>query len=158
MKRISSKSTFFNKKIFPVIWFGFLALFVLFSLLSAGDKPFNPMIIIVPVILAAFGYFVMKKLVFDLMDEVYDDGESLLFKNSGKEVRVYLKDIKSATYHIRKNPSRVTLSIRYKTPFGDELSFLPRTSLIPFMNNREIEELIERIECFDYTNNELNRD
>ena len=32
-----------------------------------------------------FGYFVMKKLVFDLVDEVWEDGDSLVVKNRGQE-------------------------------------------------------------------------
>ena len=45
-----------------------------------------------------FGYFVMKKLVFDLVDEVWDDGEALLIKNRGQEERVALRDIKNVSY------------------------------------------------------------
>ena len=35
----------------------------------------------------AFGFFIMKKLVFDLVDEVWDDGDTLLVKNRGQEER-----------------------------------------------------------------------
>jgi hypothetical protein len=35
MRRISSKATFFNKRIFPVVWFGFLIVFVDVSLFGA---------------------------------------------------------------------------------------------------------------------------
>jgi hypothetical protein len=96
--------------------------------------------------MAAFGYFIMKKLVFDLADEVYDEGESLLIRNKGKEVRVNLKDIKNVSYTPMMNPPRVTLSIRYSTELGDELSFSPPASWIPFRRNKDIAELIDRID------------
>ena len=96
--------------------------------------------------MTVFGYIIMKKLVFDLIDEVYDEGASLLFKNKGKEVRVNLKDIKNVSYTAMGNPNRVTLSIRHKTAFGDELTFSPPQSWIPFKKNKDIEELIDRID------------
>ena len=88
----------------------------------------------------------MKKLVFDLIDEVYDEGTSLLLKNGGREVRVNLKDIKNVSYSTMVNPPKVTLSIRYETEFGDELSFSPQTSWMPFKKNKDIVELIDRID------------
>ena len=93
-----------------------------------------------------FGYFLMKKLVWDLIDEVYDEGTVLLFKNRGTEFRVNLKDIKNVSYTTMVNPPRVTLSIRYLTDLGDELSFSPPTSWIPFKKNKDIEELVDRID------------
>ena len=102
------------------------------------------MIFVVPVFMAVIGYFVMKNLVFDLIDEVYDEGSSLLFKNNGKTVRINLTDIKNVSYSVMVNPPRVTISVRHKTEFGDELSFSPPGSLIPFKKNKEITELIDR--------------
>ena len=88
----------------------------------------------------------MKKLVWDLIDEVYDEGTTLLFKNRGKEFRVKLNDIKNVSYTTMMNPPRVTLSIRYPTDLGDELSFSPLVSWNPFKKSKDIEELIDRID------------
>ena len=104
------------------------------------------MLFVVPVGMGAFGYFIMKKLVWDLIDEVYDYGTTLLLRNRGREVRVSLKDIKNVSYSTMTSPPRVTLSIRYKTDLGDELSFSPPASWIPFKKNKDIEELIDRID------------
>ena len=38
------------------------------------------------------------------------------------------------------------MSVRYKTDLGDELSFCPPASWIPFKKNKDIEELIDRID------------
>jgi len=150
MKRLSSRSTFLYKKIFPIFWFGFIAFFIVSELFAvrrpgAGAAP-SVMSIVMPLIMAAFGYFIMKKLVFDLIDEVYDEGSSLLFRNGQKEVRVSLTEIKNVSYSTMVSPPRVTLSLRHITVFGDELSFSPPASIIPFKRNADIVELIDRID------------
>jgi len=150
MKRLSSKSTFFFKRIFPIFWFGFLAFFIVTGLFAdrkhgAGAMS-SVMSIVMPLFMAAFGYFIMKKLVFDLIDGVYDEGSSLLFKNGQKEVRVSLTEIKNVSYSTMVSPPRVTLSLRHITEFGDELSFSPPASIIPFKRNADIVELIDRID------------
>ena len=147
MKKLTSRATFFQKKVFPVIWFGMLGLFVCGALVTgAAERGLGVLFVLVPVSMAAVGYFIMKKFVFDLIDEVYDEGETLLFREGGKEVRVSLGDIKNVSYSPMMNPPRVTLSIRYTTELGDELSFSPPASFIPFRKNRDIEELIDRID------------
>ena len=104
------------------------------------------MILVVPVLMVVIGYFVMKNLVFDLVDQVYDEGGSLLFKNKGKTVRVNLTDIKNVSYTIMVNPPRVTISLRTQTEFGNEISFSPPASMIPFKKNQDIVDLIDRID------------
>jgi len=147
MKKLSSSGTFFYKRIFPVIWFGLIIVFISTGLfVDIKDKNADIMIFVAPVIMAVVGYLVMKKMIFDLLDEVYDEGLTLLFKNGGKSVRVNLTDIKNVSYLVMVNPPRVTISLRFKTEFGDELSFSPPASLIPFKKNRDILELIDRID------------
>lgn len=147
MKKLTSKTTFFHKRVFPLIWFGFLGFFIFIGLFTNSSKN-GPgiMFLAVPIFMAVFGYFIMKKLVWDLIDDVYDEGASLLFRNGNQEVRVNLKDIKNVSYSTMINPPRVTLSIRYKTPLGDELTFSPPASWIPFKKNEDIERLIDRID------------
>ena len=148
MKKLSSKSTFFLKKIFPVFWFGVIVIFVLAALFTESNNNNMDiiMVFITSVFMAMIGYFIMKNLLFDLMDEAYDEGSSLLFKNNGKSVRVNLADIKNVSYTVVINPPRVTLSLRCKTEFGDELTFSPPGSIIPFKRNKDIMELIDRID------------
>lgn len=147
MKKLSSKTTFIFKKIFPIFWFGFLSIFLCVGIFATinGSKP-GPMFILIPIGMMAFGYFLMKKLIWDLIDEVYDVGTALLFRNKGAEFRVNLKDIKNVSYTTMTNPPRVTLSIRYQTELGDELSFSPPSSWIPFKKNNDIVLLIDRID------------
>ena len=147
MKKLTSKATFFHKRVFPFIWFGFLGVFLCVGLFTnASQNGPGIIFLVVPMGMAVFGYFIMKKLVWDLIDEVYDEGTSLLFRNGDKEVRVSLKDIKNVSYSTMTNPPRVTVSIRHKTVFGDELTFSPPVSWVPFKKNADIERLIDRID------------
>jgi hypothetical protein len=147
MKKLTSKATFFHKRIFPLIWFGFLGVFICIGVFSnVSQNGPGLIILVVPIGMAIFGYFIMKKLVWDLIDEVYDEDSSLLFRNGNQEVRVYLKDVKNVSYSTMTNPPRVTLSIRYKTALGDELTFSPPASWVPFKKNEDIERLIDRID------------
>ena len=147
MKRLTSRVTYYQKKIFPSFWFGLLGLFVCVALVTgAVNISLGLILILVPAFRAAIGYVIMKKLVFYLIDEVYDEGETLLFREKGKEVRVSLADIKNVSYSWRMSPPRVTLSICYMTELGDELTFSPTASFIPFRKNKDIEELIDRID------------
>jgi hypothetical protein len=97
MKKISSKGTFYYKRIFPAIWFGFLAIFIVISFIGgAFDKGPKLPLLIIPLIMAVFGYFFMKKLVFDLIDEVFDEGSGyLLVKNNNTEERIDYQNIKN---------------------------------------------------------------
>jgi hypothetical protein len=78
MRRISSKTTFWYKRVFPAIWVGFLLIFIGIAVSGAGSRgdlssmaPF----VIGPLAMIGFGFVFMKKLVFDLVDEVWDDGD-----------------------------------------------------------------------------------
>jgi hypothetical protein len=118
--------TFFHKRIFPWVFFGFLVVFVVFTtVLGFGKGQVAPPIFyVVPVVMAAFAYFLLRKLVFDLADEVVDLGDMLLVRNGGKEDRIALSDIRNISYTFA-NPPRVTLSLRKPSMFGDEVSFSP---------------------------------
>ena len=147
MKKLSSGSTFFLKHIFPALWFGFIVFSILIGLFAGSrDNVENMMMLVGPALMAVIGYYLMKYLIYDLIDEVYDEGTTLLFKNNGKTVRVNLTDIKNVSYTVVINPPRVTISLRHKTEFGDELTFSPPSRLIPFQKNKDIVELIDRID------------
>src|SRR5262245_10234210 len=110
MVKISSSWTFFNKRVFPVIWFGGVALFFMaFTVGMIVGKRLEPGFLFMPLFLAAFGYVMMRMLVFDLVDEVWDDGDSLVVRNRGIEERILLKDIVNVSSTSFTNPPRATL-------------------------------------------------
>jgi len=85
MKKISS-SVWFYKKVFPIIWFGFLAFFVVTAVVGGAAKEGNWLFLTVPLVMAVFGFVLMKKIVWDLVDEVFDCGDYLLLNNRRLEV------------------------------------------------------------------------
>jgi hypothetical protein len=147
MKRISSKFTFFLKRLFPLVWFGFLTFFVAVSVISGAIRK-NPVFLIGPATMAAFGYFLMRKLVWDLVDEVYDCGDFLLVRNGGGEERIQLSNIINVSASTLVNPPRITLRLANPGKFGYEIAFSPVTNftLNPFAKSLVAEELIVRVD------------
>ncbi len=135
------------KRGFPVLWFGFLAFAVATGILT-GAYLKAPMIIVMPLIMMAFGFFLFKKLLWDLADEVYDGADFLLIKKSGEEDRVYLSNIMNVSSSIAMNPARITLRLRVPGKFGDEIAFSPMSPirLNPFARNAVAEDLMVRVD------------
>jgi len=149
VKRISSRWTYFHKRVFPVVWFGFLAIFALTSGAFTGKSgEFDFMFIVVPIGMMIFGYFLFKKLTFDLVDEAWDAGEYLVLKNKGIEEMVRLENIMNVSASTFTNPPRVTLMLRTPSRLGNEITFSPPTpfTLNPFKKNPIIDELIQRVD------------
>jgi hypothetical protein len=148
MQRISSRSTFFSKRVFPLVWFGFLAILAIRPMLA--KKPESGLtlgFLIVPIFMGVIGYFVMKKLVFDLADEVSDDGDSLVVRFGIEEERIPLSQIMNVSYSYMSNPARVTLTLRTPGRFGKEITFSPPQRFVPFAKSPIIADLIERIDA-----------
>ena len=147
MRRISSRSTIFSKRIFPLVWFGFLAFFIVTTVVSgAVEKDF--MFLVVPIGMAIFGFFLMKKLVWDLADEVYDCGDSLLIRSRGEDETIPFSNIMNVSGSTNMNPPRITLRLVAPSKFGTEVSFSPIVgfTLNPFAKNPVMEELIVRVD------------
>ena len=97
MKKISAPMTFFYKRVFPVLWFGFIALFVVigsYVAMTTGRIAEAAPAVLVPLGMAAVGVFVFRKLLSGLADEVFDAGDALVVRNRGEEERVLLSNVK----------------------------------------------------------------
>jgi hypothetical protein len=99
--------------------------------------------------MAIFGYILMKKLVFDLVDEVLDAGDELVVKNKAVEEHILLSDIMNISYSTFTSPPRVTLMLRRASQFGQEISFVPpaQFTLNPFWRSPIVDELIQRVDA-----------
>ena len=139
--------TFISKRAFPAVWFGFLGFFVFAVAASRDVRAISPGFLILPLLMGAFGYFLMKKLVFDLVDEVWDDGNELVVKNKGQVDRIPLSNIMNVSYLVLTNPPRVTLTLRRPGPLGKEVTFAPPARWVPFARSPIVDELIERIDA-----------
>lgn len=147
MTKISSKYLPLTKIGFPLLWFGFLAFFIAEAVMN-GTYQHDPMVLVIPCVMAIFGSFLMKKLVWDLVDEVYDCGDFLLVKKSDEEDRIPLSNIMNVNASTNTNPPRVTLRLVKTGKFGQEVAFSPAApfTLNPFSKNRIVEDLIVRVD------------
>jgi 1,4-dihydroxy-2-naphthoate octaprenyltransferase len=148
MQRISSRMTFFSKTIFPVIWFGFLGIFVVMTFIASKSKHGPPLAMIAaPLIMAALGFLMMKKLVWDLADEVRDGGSFLVVRFGRDEERILLSNIVNVSYAYTMNPPKVTLTLRTPSRFGNEVSFSPPVRFIPFAKSPVVADIIQRVDA-----------
>ena len=95
MRQISSNSTSFSKRTFPCIWFGGVALFACAAVLEViiERDPTKLLGLIAAIAMAVFGYLLMRALVFDLVDEVYFDGNEFVVRNAGQEDRFTVSEV-----------------------------------------------------------------
>ena len=133
MRLISSRSAMTIRRLFRVVWFGFLGSLALiqavtwrygFLLFSAG--------------LAVLGFVSMREILFDLLDEVWEAGETLVLKKRGTEEHVAIADIVHVNYEPRIRPSRVTLTLRRRSVFGTQVAFSPSTPSV-------VDDLVTRV-------------
>ncbi|HXU81732.1 MAG TPA: hypothetical protein VN914_10075, partial [Polyangia bacterium] len=81
-----------------------------------------------------------------LVDEVWDQGSTLLIKNGGSQVQVPLAEIINVSHCNFTNPPRVTLSLRHGTALGNEISFMAPLQLMRFARSPMVTDLIRRVD------------
>ena len=149
-QRISAGSTRFHKRIFPSLWFGIVGLFFLGAVAAVLTRqlPLNeaPLWILPPLVVGVFGYVLFRFFVFDLVDEVLDDGDALIVRNNGAEHRVMLDQIQNVSYNGFINPPRITIMVRQPSPCGATVTFMPTFRLFPYTLHPTAKDLIERID------------
>jgi len=150
VKRISSRWTFFYKRVTPVIWFGIL-IFIVFTAAWTGgiNSEGTTIAVIMFILMGFFGYFLMRQVVFDLVNEAWDAGDYLIFKNKGIEETVPLTNIMNMSYTVLINPPRVTLTLRTPSRLGKEITFSPPASMNPFNAFKKspiVDKLIQRVD------------
>lgn len=156
MRRLSSRSTYFYKRIFPWLWFGFLALIVLVLAYSLRGRhaPVLPFLI-GPAFMAVLGFVLYRKLIADLVDEVWLAGDLLLVKNHGDEISIGLRDIVNVNAVTITNPRRITLMLRNATRLGQHVSFMPAIQAGTFVSSFKPDpiasELIARVDALRTT-------
>lgn len=145
---LSSKMTFYYKRVSPILFFGVVLLMFGFGLLPVlrDRQVSNVTFQVVLLLLAVFAYKFMKKSVFNLADEVLDAGNVLVVRSGGQEERIALSDIKNVSYSPYMSPPQVTLSVRRHTVFGETIAFLAPVSMSP-RSSAVIHDLIDRVDA-----------
>ena len=147
MTRISSKQVYFLKWIFPVLFLAVMLVPIGIGLAVPRSPP--PIaIFLMPLVMIPILFLVLRKFVWDLMDEVYDGGDYLLVKKGDEEDRIPLSNIMNVSATLMVNPPRVTLRLVNPSKFGKEVSFSPVRpfTLNPFARNDDRRDLIERVD------------
>jgi hypothetical protein len=148
MRCISSRATWWYKRIFPIVWFGFLIVFVIVNVFVIPGAALSWVpAVLVAAVMAVVGYSAMKRLILDLVDETWDDGDALIVKNGNDSDRIALSDISNVGYSPLMSPLRVTLSLRKRSRFGDKVSFFAPMRLFSFSANPVVEDLIRRVDA-----------
>ncbi|HYL03309.1 MAG TPA: hypothetical protein VEU54_07805 [Steroidobacteraceae bacterium] len=149
-KRISSRNTFFLKRFLPVLLLGVVALMLVPPMLLAlHGRAFPYPVLVVPLFLGIIFYVVLRRLVFDLADEVYDEGDALRVRFGDEEERIPLAEIVNLSYAGLTNPPRITLTLRNPGRFGKEVTFSPQQRFLSplFRKDPLVGELIERVDA-----------
>ena len=150
-KRISSRNTFFQKKVLPYLLFGVIAIGVVLPLIATRGDPHAPPwpVFAAPLAVAIIVYVVLRKLVFDLADEVWDEGDALRVRFGEDEERIPLAEVINVSYSGITNPPRITLTLRTAGRFGREVTFSPQQSFLSplFRTNPLVADLIARVDA-----------
>jgi hypothetical protein len=145
---ISSGMTRFYKYVFPIIWFGFLATFFIVGWF-AGARQEAPLFLVIPFVMGLFGYFIFRKVLWVLMDEVEDCGTYLIVRNGKEEDNIALSNIMNVSATMAMNPPQIALRLVQPCRFGSEVVFSPLRgsfTLNPFRKNVIAEDLIVRVD------------
>ena len=121
MRKISG-SVFFFKKVYSV--FVLLTSVILIGVfLQFEDKTFGIVFSVFFGLAAFFQFYIYKEFLSDLADEVYDEGDTLLFRKGDTEQRIKLKDIVKINYERYRFLERIILKTNLSGPIGNELVF-----------------------------------
>ena len=140
MRPMTRKSTYF-KVVLPSIIFGLLAFFA-FGILTNDNVPLIGLVFLA--VFALFAFAMFKSFVWDLVDEVYDCGDSLLLRKGELEQVVRLEDITNLDYSPNAPPS-ATIWTNHSGPLGSVITFRLPATFNPFSTPKQITELQERI-------------
>ena len=148
MTRISSRMTSFHKKAFPAMWFGFLAVFMTVAWTGGGFASERWVFMFVPLLMGVLGYVFMRRLLWDLVDEVHDCGDALLVRKGDEEERIPLAGIMNVSATLLINPPRITLRLVNPSRFGAEIAFVPLMPFTfnPFRKSPIADDLIVRVD------------
>jgi len=155
MRRLSSSSTFFYKWVFPLIWLGLVGFVFVMGFFSPHIRqypPPDPVIVAMPIIMLFAGFFLFRRLLGGLADEVMLDGDTLIVKKGDEQLRIALAEVINVNSLSAVNPRRISLRLRNSTRLGRDIDFIPAgrrpfrllgmTRLDPLA-----EELIDRIDA-----------
>jgi hypothetical protein len=166
MRRLSSSSTFFYKRVFPAIWLGIVGIGITAGLFGhtgpfrqhVGERPpIDPMAVVIPIMMFVVGFVVFRRLLSGLADEVMLEGDTVIVKKGDEQLRIALTEVINVNSLNSVNPRRISLRLRNSTRLGRDIDFVPvgrRPMLFLGMTKLDpiAEELIDRIDALRRSN------
>jgi hypothetical protein len=146
MKTIS-KPLIFVRYVVPFIVLIFITVGMIASI-KTGEYRKSIIVVIVPILMTILTFYVFKKFVWDLVDEVVDNGEAISVCKGDVTIDIKITDIINVSYAMMQNPPRVTLKLGIETVLGREISFCPDEPGFALIRTKSViaEDLIQRIE------------
>jgi hypothetical protein len=151
MKKISSRNTFWLKKVFPVVWLAFPILFVAIAARGPAFEQASDrwLFFVAPALPLVIGFYFYWKLIWVLADEVFDGGDFLVVRRGGEEETLPLDKIINVSAPFMSKTPRIILKLAHAGRFGTEIAFTPIApfTLNPFAKNAVAEDLMVRVDA-----------
>ena len=137
---MTKKSPYF-KYVLPSVFFGLL---VIFAVAFWNSDQLRLVGIVFIVVFAVFVFALFKSFVWDLVEEVYDRGDALVFRKGELEQEVLIEDITNLDYSPNAPPS-ATVWTKTEGPLGSVITFRLPATWNPSSTPKQITDLQERI-------------
>ena len=140
--RISSKATFFLKRVLPIVAFAMPTMLVAVSAWTFHDLPNLTDRLVLCVIFsfvftgqALFFYAIFRYTIFDLADAAFDTGDAITIRNRGIDTEVLLTDIALVKYNGFLSPSRITIVPKSTSRLPKAFVFTPTARPLAFFDH-----------------------
>jgi hypothetical protein len=131
----------------PVVFFGFILLVSIIGARHAIAREHSLLpFLLAPLVMSGILWLVFRRFIIDLVDEVWDDGDSLVIKKKSIDETVLLKSVINVNDLTSANQPMITLLLRNPCRLGREISFVPQGGVKLGRNNPIASELIARID------------
>jgi hypothetical protein len=145
--KIISKPLVFLRYVMPILTLVFLSISFV-AVVQNKEYERSVLTLIVPLFLLGLFYFLFKKFVWDLANEVIDNEDRLLVTKGELQIEIRLSNIMNISSSMLQNPPRLTLRLRDPCVWGSELSFSPLEPGFSLIRTRSkiADDLILRID------------
>ena len=127
--RISARATFFQKRVFPLL-FSVIAGATILDSRRTNDVEW-PIALFQSCFAAAVLFAVVKATEWVYVDEVFDNGDRLIIRTGGREEEILFKDIREVKVEISR-PAGIRIHLSRDSMFGSSIKFLPAVGFIRF--------------------------
>jgi hypothetical protein len=144
--RISSKLSFVVSRIWPLLWFGFFFVFLIYPQFKR-DPSFSNSVLQMYLLFAVAALSLSVYQYRNMASEVLDDGNSLWVKKSGRMIEVPLSTILSVSMSRLSNAGIVIVNLKGPSDLGTSFRFMLPAAFTPgrFAYRPEYEALLIRV-------------